>query len=85
MWILLVVQGSLYFTSDDSFVMMGGGVCGVCFIEGKTFWTDHQYSSTLDIVTIPLILQTYSRYHKSFVGVPTLLLTAVPLWLLQCH
>jgi len=84
-WILLVVQGSLYFTSDDSFVMMGGWVCGVCFIESKTFWTDHQYSSTLDIVTIPLILQTYSRHHKSFVGVPTLLLTAVPWRLLQCH
>jgi hypothetical protein len=36
-WILLVIQGSLYFTSDDSFAMIGGWVCGVRFIEGKTF------------------------------------------------
>lgn len=84
-WILLVIQGSLYFTSDDSFATIRGWVCRVCFIEGKTFWTDHQYSSTVDIVTIPLILQTYSRYYTGFFGVLTLLLTAVPLRLLQCH
>jgi hypothetical protein len=34
---------------------------------------------------LPLILQPYCRYHKSFVGVLTLILTAVPLRLLQCH
>ena len=83
--ILLVTQGSLYFTSDDNFATIRGWVCGFCFIEGKTFWTDHQCSGTLDIVTIPLILQTYSGYYTGLVGVLTLLLTAVPLRLLQCH
>jgi len=47
--------------------------------------SDQQYSSSLDIVTVPLLLQTYSRYYKGFVGVLTLPLTAVPLRLLQCH
>jgi hypothetical protein len=37
------------------------------------------------IVATPLILQTYSGYHKRSVGVLTLLLIAVPLRLLQCH